>query len=278
MKELFNLFHRYGATLVFFILEIICISAIVNKENGYQRIIFLSSSNQIISYVDNIKYRVIHFLQLRKHNTSLLKENATLKERIRKLSHQKQSVLIDSFNIHPFVNFKYTPARIINKSVFRPNNYITIDKGKKQEIMINAGVVSRSGSIVGIIKNSSENFSTVYSILHQNISISSQLKKNKIICSTKWKNINYKIANLFYLPRDVIVHKGDTVVTSGYNSIFPENILIGKVSKVGSSQESMFQDIEITLFTNFLNLSYVYVLQNNEDRKEKNQLERDIIE
>jgi rod shape-determining protein MreC len=58
------------------------------------------------------------------------------------------------------------------------------------------------------------------------------------------------------------VVKGDTVVTSDYNAVFPPNIPIGIVAKVGVEKDDTFHDIKVMLFTQFSTLKYVYVIKN----------------
>jgi rod shape-determining protein MreC len=55
---------------------------------------------------------------------------------------------------------------------------------------------------------------------------------------------------------------GDTLVTSGYSELFPENVMVGTVKKLTAEPEENFLDIDVSLSSNMNNLSYVYVVTN----------------
>ncbi len=266
MRELFDFIYKYRALLVFAALEFVCLLMIVNK-NRYQHLAFLSSSNQLTGYVDALRHQATSFFQLNDRNKELLVENTALKKQLEQLRGLRAiPVLPDSG-----IQFSYISAEIVNKSIFRTNNYITINKGAKHGIKPGMAVISPVG-IIGIIKTCSVNFSVLYTVLHQNISISSRLKRTNTICSVKWKNSNYHTAHVFYVPQDIALNFGDSVVTSGYNSVFPPDILIGIVNKAEIKPSEMFQDITIELSTNFANLSYVHVVSSRV-QKEKTSIE-----
>ena len=138
------------------------------------------------------------------------------------------------------------------------------------------GVVSHDG-IVGIVKSSSRHFSTITSLLHSNIFVSSVIKRTGDLCSTTWDGRDPYQASLRFVPRHIQLQQGDTIVTSGYNSIFDKGTLIGTVKETGIKENATFYDVSIDLATDFNSLSYVYVIENRL-RVEKDSLEQNLVQ
>ena len=158
---------------------------------------------------------------------------------------------------------------MINNSVNFKNNYITLNKGRKDGIEINMGVISKEG-IVGRVVSVSSNFSLVKSLLSKNYKVSIQFTKQKTYGSLVWnRNSEEFIGKLETIPRHLKTFVGDTIVTSGYNAVFPEGIMVGTVKDAIISDHQTWYDITIDLSTNFKNLYYVYVVKdpNNPERK-----------
>lgn len=260
MRNLIDFVARFHAFLLFLFLQIISLAMVV-KFHSYHNATFFNSANYLIgnfyTSINNFK----GYLLLKKTNELLADENSRLK---------KQIVLKDSMPIYYAANtcfdslayvIEYIPAKVINNSTTRANNYITLNKGSKSGIKREMGVISQTG-IVGIVSDVSPNFSVVMSVLHKKSNISVRLKKAKFIGSLNWDGTNAQIAKISGVPVNALLENGDTVLTSGFSSIFPEDIIVGKVSKVESTAASNFFDIEVTLFTNFYTLDYVYVIEN----------------
>jgi rod shape-determining protein MreC len=207
----------------------------------------------------------------------LVKENTMLKRQlnryIRKDSLKERSLLKD-FQFDQFVNYQYTPAKVLRNSISRQHNYLTINKGKKDGIESGMGVVSEDG-IVGKVVSSSKHFALVMSLLHEENTISAQVAKNKELGTITWDGKNYQHARMLYLPRHVPIAKGDTIETSGYNAIFPEKVVIGVVDSLQLTENDTYYEVNVKLSTNFNNLSYVYVVADY-NRDERMKLEEDV--
>jgi rod shape-determining protein MreC len=166
--------------------------------------------------------------------------------------------------------YTYTQARIINNSVNRQYNYITLNRGKNHGIRPEMAVISSQG-IVGMVYSASGNFSTVISVLNRDFRLSAKIKKNNYFGSLSWDGNNPRTAILSEIPYHVNIQKGDTIVTSGYSTIFPEGILVGTVTSF-EVEESNFFRIEVELSVDFNQLNWVYVIRNLLE-EEQNHLE-----
>lgn len=178
------------------------------------------------------------------------------------------SLIIDSIN----VRYRFIPAEVINNSVNRQNNYITLNKGRKDGIRPEMGIVGPAG-IVGIITNVSDNYSTGPTVLNKRWRVSAKIKNSNYFGSLTWDGLNYRIAQLNEIPFHVELAVGDTIITSGYSSVFPEGIMIGQIEDFKIDSGDNFYEIDVRLSTNFMTLTYIEVIQ-DKGQSEINNLNR----
>ena len=171
--------------------------------------------------------------------------------------------------------YSFIMAKVINNSITRRNNYLTLDKGSLLGVKPEMGVVTSQG-VVGIVKNVSEHFCTVMSVLHKDTRIGARFKNNNYFGSLAWEGTDPKTAVLKDIAKHVIFKTGDTVVTTSYSAVFPENILIGTVQSSEIKPGENFYNIQIKLSTNFSNLTYVYVV-NNIFKSEQREMESETV-
>ncbi|MCK5368715.1 MAG: rod shape-determining protein MreC, partial [Cyclobacteriaceae bacterium] len=194
-------------------------------------------------------------------NEKLASDNARLREL---LSQSQVPIIVESKqdsleNSHIDYNYKYLSAKVINNSTRLMHNFLTINKGSVNGIEPGMGVISANG-IVGKVMSVSKNFATVSSLLNTDVFVSSFLKRNNTFCSINWDGRDKLKTKLLFVPKHIGLEEGDTVVTSGYNSVFPKNILIGFIDDY--TKNASFYDINVNLSNDFSNLAYVYVIKN----------------
>jgi rod shape-determining protein MreC len=292
MQRLVQLLLKYRAFLVFGLMELFCFWMIVNF-NSFQSSAYFTSSNSVAGNVADITSTMSSYFslgdandELAEKNASLQSENDQLKEAIDQYHElaiknellQRELILIKDDTLETLQSFKirlheaknYLPARVIKNSTISRNNYLTLNKGRQDGIEINMGVVSNSG-IVGRVVSVSANFCLVKSLLSKNYKVSIQFTKQKTYGSLVWNNNNEEfVGKLETIPRHLETFIGDTIVTSGYNAVFPEGIMVGTVKNASISDHQTWYDITIDLTTDFKSLYYVYVVRdpNNPERKE----------
>jgi rod shape-determining protein MreC len=207
------------------------------------------------------------YFELRKENTFLQQEinllyNECLNRNYYELPNQ---ALSDTSSISVF---HYFPARVIDNSTNKQYNYITLNKGEKDSIRPEMGVISKHG-IVGIVNSVSENYASVISLLNRKFHTSAKILKNGYYGPLSWKGGSYNKALLNEIPHHVDIEVGDTIVTSGYSDYFPEGLTIGYVESF-KLKDGNFYELTVKLSTDFKNLTYVQVIKN--DRKEEIQV------
>jgi rod shape-determining protein MreC len=205
---------------------------------------------------------VYEYLALKNVNADLAQENARLNNLYTKV--QQGSYEGSKGNGPDSMvagRFRYRVAKVINNSTRNFNNYLTLDKGTLDGIKPGMGVISPAG-VVGKVKYCSDHFSTVTSLLHLDLQVSSQIKKDNTIGTAKWDGKDAGEISLLYVPHHIQLTKGDTIVTSSYNTIFPEGIMIGTIKDFNLREAEAFYDIDVVLSTDFYKLTYVYVIEN----------------
>ena len=255
MRRLLLFLVKYQSFLLFVILELLC-GYLIIQNNKYQSAAYLNTSNRVVAGILNITTQVNNYFNLRHTNQLLAEEVASLR-----LYLDKNSIIPAKGSQLDFILFNYKTAKIVNNSTRRLKNYLTINKGTSNDIEKGLGVIG-GGGIVGRIKYAGENYSVVTSLLHTDLLISSKIKNKVSLCSVKWGGQDPLKVNLLYVPRNILLNKGDTVFTSGFDGFFPEDIPIGVISEVTVKPESTFLDGEVTLVNDFATLSYVHVVRN----------------
>ena len=270
MKTLIKVILRFHFFIIFIILEVISISMVifadVEKKN-----VFFSSANSFTGYFNNKLNNWNSYFLLDKENEQLRYENIKLKNQLESLKSYQYSLQKFEIDTASPYQYGYLKARVIKNSVSKEKNFITIDKGEKDGVEKDFGVISSKG-LVGIVVATSKHYSLVISLLNNRIGISAKIKKNNYFGSIQWNGDNYRFANLSEIPNHLDISVGDTVVTNNYSAIFPENIDIGIISKISRNKSDNFYNLEIELSSDFKSLYDVYVV-NNKNRREQILLE-----
>jgi len=259
MRNFILILRKYNFFILFLLLQILAFYLII-LNNSYQRATIVTTSNNLVGQVYEGYSVVTDYLTLGSTNKLLAAENARLRNNDSSSFYSLMTTKHEVFDSVYKQQYSYIDARVINNSVSFTNNYLTLDKGSIHGVKPEQAVISSQG-IVGIVKNVSPHYSTVISLLHSGLKISSRIKSNGYFGSCVWSGKSPQIAYLKDIPSHASIELNDTIETSSYSSIFPQGIAIGYVVKLGNTGES-FKNIELNYATNFENLSYVYVISN----------------
>ncbi len=262
MRNLIIFIRRYFNLFLFLVLEIICLSLIFNY-NSYQRAAWLSSSNAVSGSLFTRINAIKKYFHLDVINDSLSMQNARLLNQLPSSFSMPDTAAGLQTDSNGNRQYRYFPARVVNNSVSHLLNYITIHRGRKQGIKPGMGVISPSG-IVGIVREVSDNYAVILSMLNKDTRISALLPRSGNFGSVIWdiQPPDPRYGLLLDIPKNIPVYKGDTVVTSGYSAIFPRGLPIGYVTKVSLTETSNFYQIRVRFATDFQSLRYVYVIEN----------------
>jgi len=259
MRNLVNIILKYHFVILFVFIEAISFAILVNR-NDYQSSGFFNYSRTIGSYYFKKADALREYMALREVNRKLMDENASLRSRLPSSYFRIDTSFIEVNDTSFKVHYKYWPAKVINNSTNHQYNYITLDKGKDHGIEEGMGVVSPDG-IVGIVDAVSDHFALVISLLNRDFHVSAKIKKNNYFGPLEWSGKNSSTAVLNEIPLHVNVKVGDTIVTSGFNAVFPEDVTIGFVEDIKITNGS-FYSIHVHLASDFKKISYVMVVNN----------------
>jgi rod shape-determining protein MreC len=277
MYNLLSVIVRYSGFITFLLLESVCMYMTV-QYNKKQQATYLYSANTFLGAVYQRYDKLMKYSELSSINDSLASENARLYARLGNAKFSEylvqDSVLVKDSSSKVIQRYTYIGASIINNSISSPNNYITLNRGRKHGVEPGMGVITRRG-VVGIVKNVSEEFSQVMSVLHQQSKVSASLSKSDYFGSLVWRKTSDPLRlSLETLPKHADIAVGDTIQTSGFSYIFPSGVPIGTVENYKVEAGSNFYTAQIALFEDLSKLRYVYIV-NHLFRKQQENLEKD---
>ncbi|MBW1657175.1 rod shape-determining protein MreC [Flavobacterium quisquiliarum] len=257
MQQIFNFIIRNSNRLLFLLLLGISLGLTI-QSHSYHRSRVISSANFLSGGVYERINRVNEYLNLRAENDELVLENARLKSLLFNKEDTTKPPTPDSIKgVKPS---DIIVSKVIHNSYNTHENYITLNSGSKDGVKQDMGVINSLG-IVGVIDNTSPNYSTVVSILNMKSHINAKIKKSNHFGSLTWNGKSTGYVQLEDVPRLASIRKGDTIVTGGQSVIFPEGINIGTVDIVYKKEGTSFYVIKVKLFNDMTNLGHVYIIK-----------------
>lgn len=264
MRNLLNFLLRYSSTLLLVVYLVIS-SSLLFTANPWQHHVYLTSAGKFASSVYEVSSSVSGYFGLKSINEDLQRKNTALEKEVLRLQAlvNNYSLMIeaDTLKVDSVMQrYSFVPAHVIHNSIARPNNYITIDRGSLDGIKPEMGVMDQNG-IVGVVNVTGPHSARVISLLNPYLKLSCKVKGAQHIGSLSWDGKNYREAVLDELPKHAKFHKGDTIVTSGYSSTFPEGVGVGVIVGTAKVHDDNFRALRVRLFTDFSTLSTVRVVR-----------------
>ena len=272
MRNLINFLLKYNYWFLFVILEVASF-VLLFRFNNYQQSVYFTSANTVVGAVYEVSGGISSYFHLKSVNEDLLDRNMLLEEQINNLEkalkeRQLDSIAVNSIRKMPQKDYQLFKARVIKNSLNLADNYITLDKGSSSGIHSEMGVVDGNG-IVGIVYETSPSYSVVISVLNSKSNISCKIVGSDYFGYLKWEHGDSRHAYLKDLPRHAEFNLGDTVVTSGFSTVFPEGIMVGTVDDMSDSHDGLSYLLKIKLATDFGKLSDVRVIARNGQQEQK---------
>lgn len=254
-------FIKLNQFLLLFLIMEGCSVFLLLSNNSYQANKFFNFSTQYTSLIHSYSHAFSDYLSLKQTNEYLVSENAKLHSMLK-----YEESFHDSIRVKHKL-FSYQSAKIINNSISKRNNFITLNKGEKHGVRQGMGVVTHNG-VIGIIHSVSKNYSIVISLLHRKSSVGVKLKRNNHNGILRWNGFHYRTANITNFPNHIQITRGDTITTNSHSIIFPEGINIGSITDFKEGEEGYY-NVEITFFEDFNQLNFVYVIHSTEAEEQK---------
>lgn len=266
MHNIVEFLQKFHHLLLCIVFECIALTLLFSTD-GYHKSVFFSSANTVAGEVYKSDAYVRHFFSLSHVNQQLTQRNVELEARVTQLSEELARRTADSSfikNKEDFIpaSIKTIQAKVVSNSLTSKNNYITIDKGSTDGVKKDMGVVSGTG-VVGIVLEVGPHYSIVLPILNTLSNISCMIAKRGYFGYLKWEGGNTRLAYLNDVPRHAHFRLYDKIVTSGYSSVFPPGLPVGKILHVYNSRDGISYRMQIQLDTDFSHLRDVCVLDNS---------------
>ncbi|RZP08099.1 MAG: rod shape-determining protein MreC [Flavobacteriales bacterium] len=278
MQQIIDFIIRKKDVVVYLILLSFSFALILNS-NYFQKSKVLLFSNNISNYTTkNLNYFNEYF-KLKELNYKLSEENLVLKNQLEKINEISN---LDSLTNE---NFLYKNAKVISNNLSSFKNRIIVNKGIRDGIKNEMGVVSSDG-IVGIIDNTTKRYSSIMSILNIEMKINAKVKRTEHFGTLEWDGFDTRHLTLNDISETAKIKVGDSIITGGMSLIFPEGINIGTVSKIinqnethSNTKDSAFNinikddsiidlnnrenylNIEVKLHNDMSNLNNVYIIE-----------------
>ncbi len=252
MRSLLDFIIRHSYVFLFILLETLAL-VLLFGFNDRQKEAFLTSANSLSGTLYEWRSNVGSYFSLRRENAVLADENSRLRSMLYEFADSQSVNTARSMSSEGVI-----AARVIDNSVRKDDNYITIDKGSRDGVSKGMGVYSPLG-VVGVVMVAGKRYSVVLPVLNGRTSISSKIKGSDSFGFLEWNGGDPYKALLRDVPYHSTVNVGDTIVTTGFSSVFPENIPVGTVSEVERLSNGYTLKITVNLAVDMSDLGWVYV-------------------
>ena len=263
MRNLLEFLSKYYHWLLFAVLEVISF-VLLFQFNSYQGSVWFTSANAVVGKLYELESSVESFFSLTKVNKDLTLRNFYLERQVNQLSRlyydlTKDTTIAERNELEFLSRYKLIPAKVVSNSVDRNDNLMTIDRGSKDGVEKDMGVACGNG-VVGVVYLVSDHYSVVMPVLNYHSRISCAIRRRGYFGYLKWQGGDANIAYVEDVPRHAKFKRGDWVETSGYSSIFPPGVLVGKIIEVYNSRDGLSYRLKVQLTTDFGNLRDVCVI------------------
>lgn len=268
MHNLTEFLAKHNHWFVFLVLEVVSM-VLLFRYNSYQGSVWFSSANAVTGKVYEWDSAVESYFSLSGVNSQLTQRNAFLEQQVRmlddsiaRLTRSQETAVTRLSSMVPFQGCRLIPAKVVANMVNRYDNLITIDKGSADGVKRDMGVVCGMG-VVGIVYLVSEHYSIVIPALNSHSNISCTIQRRGYFGYLRWRGGSSQLAYLEDVPRHAHFKLGDNVVTSGYSSVFPPGVMVGKVLHVFNSADGLSYRVQVKLSTDFSRLRDVCLVDDS---------------
>lgn len=268
MRNLIDFILSHYHWFIFIALEAVSIVLLFNY-NSYQGSVWVSSANSMAGLVYEGEAKIQSFFSLTRLNEQLSRRNVYLEQQVKELSAALERDGMDSTTLSALSNptpYKLIPAQVVSNTVHKKDNLMTVNKGEADGVRKDMGVVSGHG-VVGIVYMAGRHYSVVIPALSSQSSISCKIERRGYFGYLHWEGGYSNLAYVDDIPRHARFKLYERVVTSGYSSVFPEGVAVGKILHVYNSSDGVSYRLQVQLYTDFANLRDVYVVDNSAMRE-----------
>ena len=272
MHNLTEFLAKYKHWFLFVALEVLSM-VLLFRFNDYHGSVWFTSANYVTGMAYEATSKVTSYLSMGALNEKLTKRNVELEQQVRELSSKlydktKDSIYLQKGQYHFLSKFRLIQAKVVSNSLDRPDNFITINKGTWDGVRKDMGVACGNG-VVGIVYMAGIHYAVVIPVLNSKSNISCSIQGRNYFGYLHWNGGASNMAYLDDVPRHAKFKLGDRIVTSGYSSVFPAGVLVGKIKHVYNSEDGLSYRLAVQLSTDFGNLRDVCVIDDASIREQR---------
>lgn len=258
MRDLFRFLYRSRNTLLFLALLGVSLSLLMNG-NAHHRAQAITSANNVAGTLYSLRSEVTDYANLKAVNRDLAAENASSRERHASAYSPVAARFVRiNDSIHE-QQYTVLSAKVVNSTTHKQKNFLLLDKGGREGIMVDMGVIGQKG-VVGVVSDLSERFAAVKSVLSPDLKISVKVRRTGHFGLLVWDTNDPRLASVTDIAKHARISEGDTIVTRGGDGIFPAEIPVGIVASVEQPAGKTYQDIKVVLSEDLTRDGYVYVV------------------
>ena len=226
--------------VVLSLIALLATSKTITNPARVKFIDFLSPSMKGIHSFFNWTGSILPFASLRG-------ENRILRDRIDLLNRKIDELKIvssDNDRLKELLNFRKTipfttiPAQVIGRDPSNWSNSLIIDKGLDNGIRQNRAVLFTKG-LVGRVLETGRYSSKILLITDPNSKVGVMIQRNRqggiLLGSPDGR------CKMVYIALDSDVSPGDKVITAGFGTIFPKDVLVGEVIRVDKEPGRLYK-------------------------------------
>ena len=264
MRNLLDFLYKYHHWLVFILLEVVSV-VLLFQYNSYQGSVWFSSASAVAGKVYELESKMTAYLSMAKENEELTMRNLYQERQLDQLRRlyaeaTKDTTAAELKELEFLSQYKLIPAKVVENSIHKLENLITIDKGRKDGVEPDMGVACGNG-IVGVVYLVSDHYSVVISALNAASSrISCAIRGRGYFGYLHWYGGDPSVAYVEDVPRHAKFKLGEWMVTSGFSSIFPSGVQVGKIEQAYNSSDGLSYKLKVRLSTDFGNVHDVVVI------------------
>ncbi len=264
MRQLWLFLVKNHLIFLFVTLQIIGFSLLFSRSD-YQRNKWLHATSFYKTSVDSKTNTFTNILDAKLENELLEQENLHLRILLEDALSAQNKLLKDSTSLDTTDNVKYNfvATTVVSNTLNDLYNHITIDVGKKKGVKLSDGIITSEG-VIGKVVRTSNNYSLVMPLFHPLMRLNVQHQQSGYNGNLVWNGKSIDELQVENIPRNAEVHINDVISVNQFSKSFPDQSLVGTVTKIDFEASGNFYILTVKPFVDFRKLKHVYVAQRND--------------
>ena len=277
MHKLLEFIRTIYVFLLFLIFEIVALNYYAHSS-AYAQAKLLTRSNKVVGGVHGVLYEIRHYFSLRGENDELLLRVAELENTLSQYASTEGVAAESGSELEElsaeWAQYAYMTARVVSLSINKHNNFMVINRGMDDGVRNDMAVLSPRGAMVGYVVGCSNRYAVVLPMLNTSFRASGKLLRGSHFGSIVWDGYDAHKVRLTELSKYATPEKGDTIVSTGFSSYFPEGIVIGRVSESTMNEMQTAYDVDVELAVDFTALHRVILIDNRDQSEIESLIEQ----